>query len=113
MEEAPRVLRQGKWLTAVPAREALSIIFVLPKANGTQGKAGGKSTERLVTAGQQPRHGTSPAEPPAAHQPLHASLLAALFTSVRISHSPSLSRQACVRVGRCQRNRSPGEDLLR
>lgn len=113
MQEALRVLRQGKWLSAVPARKASPIIFVLPKANGTQGKAGGKSTERLAMAGQQPRRSVSPAEPPAARQSLHASLLAALFTSVRISHSPSPSRQARARVGRCQGNRSPGEDSLR
>lgn len=41
---------------------------------------------RQPTAGQEPWHNASPAELPAAHQSLHASLLAALFTSVGISH---------------------------
>jgi len=113
MQEALRVSQEGKRLTAVPKRKASPIIFVLPKANRTQGKAGGRSTERLATARQQPWHGTSPAELPAAQQSLHASLLAALFTSARILPLPSPSRQARARVGRCQGNRSPGEDLLR
>lgn len=50
MQEALRVLQQGKWLMAVPACKASLIIFVLPKANRTQGKAGGQSTEQPALA---------------------------------------------------------------
>lgn len=113
-QEALGVLRQGKGLTASAcARAASPSTLALPKANGRQGKAGGKSTEQPAPAGQPLGHGASPAEPPAARQPLGASLLAALFTSAGISHLPSPSRRARARVGRCQGNRSPGEDSLR